>query len=133
MSDPLRDAYVVALENENEDLRIRVRELEEIFGFTNPVPLVFGLTGAESTVLGILVQRDMATLAQLMAALMRNRLEQDGPTPDIVKVYICKIREKLKRFGIEIDTVWGRGYTISRSNKDKIAAYLPQPEAEAAE
>lgn len=39
----------------------------------------------------------------------------DEPEPKIVDVFICKVRKKLKAAGADglIQTIWGRGYTLS--------------------
>ncbi len=124
MSDPLRDKYVEALEAENDDLRARVRYLEREYGFHNAVPLIFGLTGSESKALNLLIERDMASRAQLMDALMHGRGGDEEPEQRIIDVYICKIRKKLKPFGVEVTSVWGRGYLLSSQDKAKVAAYL---------
>jgi len=35
-----------------------------------------------------------------------------GPGPKIIDVLVCKIRPKLSRIGVAIETVWGRGYRV---------------------
>ena len=132
MSDPLRDEYVAALEAEIDELRAKMQDMERAFGFHNEVPLMFGLTGAETKVFSLLIERDMANRDQLLSALMHGRGADAEPEKKIVDVYLCKIRVKLKPFGIEITSVWGRGYMIDAANKAKIAGYLGAV-AEAAE
>jgi len=34
------------------------------------------------------------------------------PQPKVVDVYICHLREKLKGYGLRIETVWGQGYKM---------------------
>lgn len=128
MSDPLRDAYVEAIETENDELRIRVADLEREFGFRNTVPLMFGLTPSEAKVLSLLLVRDIATKGQIMTAIMSDRGADAEPEMKIVDVYVCKIRNKVRPFGISIETVWGRGYTMSRENKEKVTAFLNSTE-----
>lgn len=43
--------------------------------------------------------------------------EKDEPDQKIVDVFLCKVRQKLKPFGVEglIQTIWGRGYMIEES------------------
>ena len=43
--------YVAAVEAENDMLRERVRQLEDMLGITQEVPLLFGLTGKEGMLL----------------------------------------------------------------------------------
>lgn len=42
-------------------------------------------------------------------------------TDDAVKVTICRLRKKLKPFGVEISTVLGQGYYLSEENKTRLA------------
>lgn len=35
------------------------------------------------------------------------------PDIKIVDVFVCKMRKKLRPYGITIDTVWGRGYLLT--------------------
>lgn len=124
MSDPLRDAYVAAIEVENEELRERLRALEKEFGFHDEVPIIFGLTATEAKVMSLLGARDSATRAQLMAAVLSGRMPVNEPDMKIVDVFVCKIRKKVKPFGIEITSLWGRGYRLSPEMKAKVAVYL---------
>ena len=126
MSDPLRDAYVVALEKENEALRARLRDMEKEYGFTDPVPLAFDLTANEAKVMSLLLVRDFATRAQMMSAIMANRGADADRMPEmkIIDVFVCKIRKKVKPYGIEITSLWGRGYRLSPEMKAKVAVYL---------
>lgn len=126
MSDPLRDAYVTALEAENEMLRARLRDMEREYGFRDPVPFAFGLTASEAKIMSLLVSRDFASRAQMMTAVMADRhADADGqPEMKIIDVYVCKIRKKVAPFGIEITSLWGRGYRLSPEMKAKVAVYL---------
>lgn len=116
----LRDELVLALETENEELRERVRQLEEMLGMTFDAPLQLGLTGTETMVLGLLSKVEMATKEAMLSHLYSDR-PNDVPELKIVDVFICKMRRKLQPFGITIDTVWGRGYALPKSAKVRLA------------
>jgi two-component system cell cycle response regulator CtrA len=88
------------------------------------VPLIFGLTGSEEKVLSLLGARDVASKQQIMTVLMVDRGGDEEPEIKIVDVFVCKIRKKLKPFGVAIDTVWARGYRLTPENKKKVAEYL---------
>jgi hypothetical protein len=45
----------------------------------------------------------------------------DWATPKILDVIMCKMRSKLKPHGITVETVWGRGYRLSRKARERIA------------
>lgn len=52
----------------------------------------------------------MMTKEALLAALYQ--LRSDEPEIKIIDVWICKLRKKLKPLGVNIETVWGRGYRL---------------------
>lgn len=120
----LRDALVASLEAENDVLRARVSILEQELGLRNAIPLVFGLTGTESKVLSMLMQRGFASKEQLLIAATNDITGNKAPEIKIVDVYICKMRKKLEPFGIVIETVWGRGYNLDANNRSKVGVYL---------
>jgi len=123
MSDVLHDDYIAAIEAENDELREKVRVLEDLIGSRIEAPPMFSLTPSEEKVLGLLQKREMATKNQIMYALYAARPDED-PQLKIIDVYICKIRKKLKRFGIEIETRWGRGYALTPASKAIIQQLL---------
>jgi two-component system cell cycle response regulator CtrA len=91
----------------------------------NGIPVA--LTGKEFELLRVLVFRKNlvltkeAILDQLYGGL-------DEPEVKIVDVFICKIRKKLARAGLDsvIATVWGRGYTIQVARPGHDAPELPR-------
>ena len=121
----LRDEYVAKIEEENELFRERILELESLLGMTFDTPPILGLTGHESRLLGFLISRDIVTKEAAMTCLYGHRPDGDAPEIKIVDVFICKLRKKLKIFGIDIKTQWGVGYFMAKSAKDSVAALLP--------
>ncbi|RVE90101.1 helix-turn-helix domain-containing protein [Sinorhizobium meliloti] len=106
------DRIVLDLQREITILRERVRQLEELLAPTTvPVPIEFGLTGSEARVFAHLATRDMATKQSVMLALYSDRADVE-PETKIVDVFVCKMRKKLARFGVTIETVWGQGYRL---------------------
>lgn len=109
------------VEQENLLLRERIAFLEAILIDCARLPVEWGLTQQETRVFGTLVNREVATKDAVMAALYSDRAGAEGEVePKIVDVFVCKIRKKLKPFGIEIRTVWGQGYAL---NPDVRSAY----------
>lgn len=114
------------LERENEELRERVRELEDVLGMSIEVPIEWGLTASEARLIGMLLKREIVTKAGAHACLYEARLE-GAVDPKIIDVFICKARKKLKAFGIEIRTVWGKGYLIDPETRARINASRKVP------
>ncbi|MEJ6845114.1 helix-turn-helix domain-containing protein [Sinorhizobium fredii] len=106
------DRIIVDLQREIAILRERVRQLEEaLVPPSIAVPLEFGLTGSEARAFAHLASRDLVTKQSLMMALYGDR--PDEPEIKIVDVFVCKLRKKVARFGISIETVWGQGYRLA--------------------
>jgi two-component system cell cycle response regulator CtrA len=120
----IRDQYLEKLEEENEELRERVRQLEEIIGYTVEVPMQFGMTAHESRMLGLMMKRELCSREFLLTSLYGHLPPDDEPEIKIIDVYACKLRKKLKPFGIEIGTKWGQGYFLSAADKAKVVGIL---------
>lgn len=118
------DARLEALEAENGRLRDRIQQLEDVMGMSFLPPVEWRLTGSEGAVVGVLLARECATKDAIMAALYRDT-SKDEAEIKIVDVFICKIRKKLKPFGISIETRWGVGYYLTPAAKALIHAALP--------
>jgi two-component system cell cycle response regulator CtrA len=120
----LRDDYIAALERRIDELENRVRMLEEIAGARLDAPLEFGLTRNESVIFGLLVKNVMVRRSGMMEALYMHK--QDEAEIKIVDVWVCKMRQKLKPWGIQIETVWGRGYAMPAASKTIVAGILEE-------
>lgn len=91
----------------------------------NPaVPIEFKLTGKEASMLGVLMSRGLCSKDLLMDQIYSDSFHATGELPElkIIDVFICKLRKKLKAFGIVIDTQWGQGYALTPASKDIIRA-----------
>lgn len=122
------DAYLRALEADNDQLRIRIAELERVVAklsatseFVALTPVAeFGFTPSEAAIFGRLAATGFASNDDLLAVC---RGKGDAkPKIKIIDVYICKIRKKVERFDIVIETLHGRGYKIGPLGLARIAA-----------
>ena len=120
----VRDHYVAKLEEENDILREKVIRLESELGMRALTPLVFGLTGQEGRLFGMLMKREVVNRHAAMDALYGDRPDGDEADIKIVDVYICKIRKKLERFEIAIELVRGQVYRMTGEAKVAASRYL---------
>ena len=105
---------IEALRNRVSELEERNRQLEDaLCPQADCPPPEWGLTSTEAKVFAHLASRDMVTRQSVMAALYSDRPEE--PAMKITDVFICKLRRKLKPFGVSIATVWGRGWSLERT------------------
>ncbi|WP_375599346.1 winged helix-turn-helix domain-containing protein [Devosia sp. Naph2] len=70
------------------------------------------LTNAEHALFEALWSARPRTLSKEQLLAATSGLGFDDREIKIVDVFICKARKKLKPLGLEIGTVWGRGYRI---------------------
>lgn len=104
------------IEAESDRLRERVAMLEAALMDTRVLPLEWRLTASEARIFGVLVNRELATKDAMMAALYVDD-GRDEAEEKIVDVFICKLRKKLKPFGVEIATDWGQGYRLDAKSR----------------
>ena len=70
---------------------------------------------------GRLLKGGVCSKDALMNALYNVGVD-DEPEIKIIDVFICKLRKKLKPFGLDIETVWGRGYLMTPAMITKFKA-----------
>lgn len=113
------NARLEVVERENEELREQVRQLLALLRGTAPMPIQFGLTGKEAALLGALMQGTVVSKESCINFIYQGR---DEPELKIIDVFVCKVRKKLKPFGISVETAWGRGYMLSPEAKARVRA-----------
>lgn len=82
-----------------------------------PLMQEFDLTPLEAQIMLIL---QASPEGRASKSAIHNRLylhEQDAPELKIVDVFICKLRNKIKGRGWQINTLWGIGYQIIKTDK----------------
>lgn len=110
---------------EIERLRDRVEQLEDILGIGNTVTkqlsATFGLTQCQAKILGILLNRSMATKDAMYFALYGDRPESDQPQSDaVVRKHFVGLRRSLKPAGVEIEAIYGQGWKLGSEHKAKL-------------
>ncbi len=109
------------VKRENMELRERIRFLEDaLTPLEFQPPIEWQLTQKEAALYAHLASRSVATKNSIMAAIYSPGVD-DEPEIKIVDVFICKMRRKLKPFGITISTVWGVGYSLNRAAEGEAA------------
>lgn len=121
-------ATVVSQARMIEDRDMEIAELKERLHQETilVVPGTRKLTPAEAAMTSLLLTRDFCSKMDLFLCY-EHKGGKDGPRsvdPRVVDVSLCRIRQKLAPLGIEIKTIWGKGYMIERANRDVIIAKL---------
>jgi DNA-binding response OmpR family regulator len=109
-------------ENELQDMKEKARtidgkQLDGCYG------ILFGLTRTEGLIMNVLMQKPFVTRQAAMQFMYSMRID-DEPEAKIIDVYLCKIRQKLRKFGINVETNWGQGYMITPANKMKVKEFV---------
>jgi two-component system cell cycle response regulator CtrA len=90
-------------------------------------PIEIGLTTQEARIVAALyvAKGGVVTRERLFYALYYDQIDQ--PEPKIVDVFVCKLRKKMKNYGLEVLTSWGRGYYLDAASIDIIQAWGNDP------
>lgn len=116
------------LENENEELRERIKSLlyrgnEQ--DFSMKLKVCFSLTASEAIILNQCMKRETVRTETLMEVMYGDHHDV-LPDMSIMKVFICKLRPKLKKFGVELTTAWGVGYYLNVKAKARVNELLAE-------
>ena len=102
----------MSLQDRIDQLEFENAELKAALNISMTTPRFFRLSSKEQQLFSLLVSRpQFLAYKTALLALYQDRIG-DEPEPQIIKVYICNIRRKLKPFGIKIGTHWGRGWYL---------------------
>ena len=114
---------VQVLENELEVFRERDRLVTDVVDIGYRVYL--RLTGKEALILTCLMLHESCTKSKIMHFVYGGRLDADADIgPKIVDVFVHRLRQKLKKHGIEIETIRGVGYRLTPAQKQKVRDIL---------
>lgn len=114
---------IAALRGKIELIKEENRQLRELLVPTVLFPLEWRLTPQEGRLLASLFKapEGYRTRAACHAAACGFSAESDGK---IIDVLVCRIRAKLSRFGVGIETVWGQGFRLTAESRTFIASVL---------
>jgi DNA-binding response OmpR family regulator len=110
------EARAKLLDTENETLREENRQLKKALSGASEPPPFFGFTKSEATIFSVLLANRAPRAEAFMNALFSTDAD-DPPEEKILDVWICKMRKKLKPFGIEIKTHWGECWEMPEASK----------------
>ena len=116
-----------------EEHEERIRQLEaQLYGRDWEAPKEMRLTGMEEAIVATLIAADGRTCTpDLLIDATRGRrgTHTAHPTSNLIDSKICHVRAKMRPFGIEIETVWGRGWRIMPIHRERILNWRNQEAA----
>ncbi len=79
-----------------------------------------GLRHTPARIFSVLMAKSSVPVSSLLNIIYADRAaERDIPSIETIKVFVWTLRNKLKPYGIEIETVWGEGWRMTEANKAK--------------
>lgn len=119
----------------HDTLLNRIEELETELGLKIEIPPEFCIPRNMGRLLAMLLKREVVTREGAVLAIysgMPNTWDKD-PDPKIIDVFICKLRVRLRKYGIKVSCKWGLGYFMDGENKRKLRELIAKTRADAAE
>jgi len=111
-------------------LRARIAELEEMVLqlTTSPdaeivLPSGSHLSPVESALLRQLIRRSFIS-ADVACATINATTHRDTSDSNSLAVHVCRIRKKLRAFGIDVISVRGNGYRITEESREVMTGWL---------
>jgi DNA-binding response OmpR family regulator len=113
-----------ALRAENDELRERVRQLEEALSPALPPTWDLPLPAAEARALGVLFRNPgIVTRDSLYVAMCGIGSESDSR---VVLVRLVSLRRHLRPHGVEIRNAYGKGYFLPPESRARVAALIEE-------
>lgn len=111
-----------ALRRRLDEAEEEIERLRQLIPAQMPLqaPREWGLTRAEEKYLVALLDQKRVDKTAIYNTVYGD--DDSGPEIKIVDVIVCKLRKKLKPLGINIVTVWGRGYEVE--DRDAVRALM---------
>ena len=117
MRDQARE--ISELRGQVDDLRGMLAAMQD--ALATEICAISNLTRTERTILGLLSRRRSVTKDQVYTVLYATRSDV-GPGEKIIDVFMCRLRPKLMKYGIEIKTLWGVGYKMPDTSRCRLHA-----------
>jgi DNA-binding winged helix-turn-helix (wHTH) protein len=123
-SSGINDKLIAELRGQLEKANETILQLQQLLQQSRNLYEVVKLTRNQRTVVDtLLVTNGICTKENLYAAVYDSK-QGHKPDPKILRETLRVIRKQLRPHGIEIKTVFGRGYTIPSESKAKLKEHL---------
>ena len=105
----MNNDFIIARQCEKiEELEEQVRQLKKLLVPAFVTPIEWRLTRKQQALFCMFLKRDLVTRDMLDAAAITGR----SITPNYGNVILYQLRKKLKKFGIQVKSEWGRGWRL---------------------
>lgn len=97
----------------------RIIQLEDELGRDFEIHPRYNLTTSEMALLGA-IYGTKGVCSKDHAYTVLYGMHDDPPEQKIMDVFVCKLRRKLRPHGVEIKTIWGRGWYLEEEDRAKV-------------
>lgn len=107
----------------NEELEAELSQLKfEVFGYGYEAPRELGLTSGQERLVGALLSGERTKPEWFLFEATRSAKRgcAEPGASNLIHTMISHIRSKFKPFGLEIETVWGRGYRLTPESRRRL-------------
>lgn len=115
------------------DLEEQVRQLEaQLYGRHWEAPRELRFTALEEAIVAtMLAANGRACSSEFLIDATRGLrgCHRQNPTSNIIDTKLCHVRAKMRPYGLTIETVWGRGWCITRTTRQKLLNWAKQEAA----
>ncbi len=122
-----------ASRRDDEEVRIAVdRRIKELLGANGTMPRVIGglsFTPSEREILATLLSHSQVSRDGLLAACHDPEKGEDDRDPQIVSVFLSKMKPRLTRLGISIENIGGGAFRMPLDSKTRLRALAKENEA----
>ena len=113
------DAIIASQREKIGELEEQVRQLKKLLVPVFVTPIEWGLTAQQQTLFCMLLKRDLVT-RDMFNAVAITRPSTKNISNQCCDMSIYHLRKKLKKYGIQIKSEWGRGWRlVDRKNWQK--------------
>jgi len=112
----------------NEELEAEVASLKtDLYGWTWEAPPELKLTPVEYRLVAVMLRHTHALSHDFIFDATRgSRTKTDVPSTSLISTLICHLRARLRPFGLEVTTVWGRGYRLTDESRNRLLHWNTQ-------
>lgn len=121
----LLKAKALSLQSELDEAESQLNDMRETYLNAAKLWTAFDHSPAQTLIFALLMSRPFATKGMIHAVIDGRRLDRRQDYTDIdrklIEVFVCRMRQRLRPYGIEIKTVWGQGYQITGEMKVRVS------------
>lgn len=78
---------------------------------------LFGLSPSQWKIFSVLILREQLKIKQIYDILWADALIEPTQSKEAIQTHIVRIKKRVAKFNLTVNTVWGGGYFLSKSDR----------------